>query len=325
MPADDRIALDAIRWRLRVPDMGDGDWSQFTAWLEADPRHAAIYDAVAQVEAEVGQILPRLPRARAAAPAAEAVPVSVVEPPRRRVSGWASLAAGFVALVGIGVGAYFWPATAEDRIVTTRAGERRLIRLADGTRVALNGASRLAIAGDGSRRVRLEAGEAAFEVVHDAGQPFEVVAGTAVLRDVGTFFDVTHRGDGIEIAVGEGSVAYDPDTSNVVLGAGQVARLSGKPAVLQIAEVDRAAVGAWRSGQLVYRDVPLARVATDLGRSVGWPVTLDDDLAARRFSGTILVDRDRARMRARLAGLLSVAVVERGGGWRLSAEPHAAP
>ena len=320
MSADDRSELEAIRWRLRVHDMRDAEWAQFTAWLEADPRHGTAYDAVARMEDATGSLLGRLPRASAAVEQAADIPAMAEPAPRRRPHVWMSIAASLVALVGATLGVHYWPATVEDRIVATRAGEQRSIRLADGTIVLINGASRLAIAGAGGRQVRLEQGEAAFKVIHDDRRPFEVVAGTTVLRDVGTFFNVARREDGVEVTVAEGAVAYDPDSSNVMLHAGQAARLGGTPAVLQIAEVDRAAVASWRMGKLVFRDAPLPLVAADLGRSVGWPITFDSALATRRFSGTIRVVHDRERMRERLAGLLDVTISDTAGGWRLSAD-----
>jgi len=43
-----RISETAVAWHLRQDDMTADDWSAFVLWIEADPEHARVYDAVAR-------------------------------------------------------------------------------------------------------------------------------------------------------------------------------------------------------------------------------------------------------------------------------------
>ena len=49
----------AIDWTIRLKEGSAEDWRAFTAWLEADPAHAAVYDEVSRADATLGQLSPR--------------------------------------------------------------------------------------------------------------------------------------------------------------------------------------------------------------------------------------------------------------------------
>jgi transmembrane sensor len=73
----------------------------------------------------------------------------------------------------------------------TSAGERRAFDLPDGSRITLDADSVLNVQMLPDRRsLQLARGEAYFEVAKDAARPFLVRAGGAVVRAVGTAFDV---------------------------------------------------------------------------------------------------------------------------------------
>lgn len=74
----------------------------------------------------------------------------------------------------------------------TGAGERKLIVLADSTKVWLNSGTTLTVSedyGKADRKVTLS-GEALFEVVHNERSPFEVLTKRSTVRDLGTTFNV---------------------------------------------------------------------------------------------------------------------------------------
>src|SRR3546814_6237810 len=56
--------------------------------------------------------------------------------------------------------------------IETAPGEHRTVTLADGSTIAINGASRLVLDDDRQRFARLERGEAMFHVVHKDDEPF---------------------------------------------------------------------------------------------------------------------------------------------------------
>ncbi len=177
-----------------------------------------------------------------------------------------------------------------DHEYATAAGQRLSVTLVDGTQLALAPASRVRVAagyGTSSREVQLE-GEAYFTVAHDGAHPFAVRARGAVVRDVGTAFDVrAYREDATaRIAVAEGVVMVGEVTAH----AGDVATASnGRIAVTHRADVT--ALIAWTRGALVFRDTPLRVAAADLARWYGLDVTvMDSRLIDRPVTGTITTE-----------------------------------
>src|SRR6202042_1154910 len=112
-----------------------------------------------------------------------------------------------VLFIGVGLTLFMLETPQEFR---TALGEQRSVLLADGSRATLNTASTIeVILQKGRREVRLVQGEALFEVAHDSARPFVVRAGNALLKDVGTQFNVDMRSNGTTVTVVEGQVAVD--------------------------------------------------------------------------------------------------------------------
>jgi len=82
---------------------------------------------------------------------------------------------------------------AQQLVLATPRGGQYQITLADGTKVWLNAASSLkflsSFAGQKERRVELT-GEAYFEVIHNAKQPFRVISTGQIAEDLGTSFNI---------------------------------------------------------------------------------------------------------------------------------------
>ena len=94
----------------------------------------------------------------------------------------------------------------ELQTLATAVGQQRTVTLADGSIVALN--TNTIVETDLNHRLRqiyLRKGEAHFQVAHDRSRPFLVHAGDAVVRAVGTAFEVRLRTDQhVDIVVNEG-------------------------------------------------------------------------------------------------------------------------
>ncbi len=299
---------EAIGWTIRLRHGDAGEWEEFAGWLEADPGHLRAYEEVALADDEAAALLPlRQP------PAAEPQPWETRKAPvgRRLVLGGAAAAAiaatfGYVSLV----------APRDIYAIETAPGQRRTVALDGGTNIELNGASKILLDRKDVRFARLERGEAWFEVVHKADDPFRVEAGPAVVRNVGTKFNVLHEGETIAVEVAEGAVLFSSDGEEVGLSAGETAqRQAGQ---VTTARRDASMIGGWRGGQLNYASASYAEIARDLSRSSGVEVRAAPEVAGRRFSGVIAVDPDRELMRRRLAALLEVDVRLAGQGWILA-------
>ena len=298
----------AIGWRLRLPGASPEEWQAFTAWLEADPAHLAAYDEVSLADATLGQLPPRRR------------PIIVDHPPAqlpvRSRRGW--LVGGGLATVAAGVLTATLMQTSAAYALETRPGERRTVELADGSRIDLNGGSRIVLDRKNARKASLERGEALFTVVHDDDRPFEVRVGDDVLKDIGTVFAVLHEGKTIEVAVSEGAVIYNPEGEAVRIDPGRKLSDDGSDRVL-LAQVDARTVGGWRHQRLSYSGAPLSRVAADLRRNLGVSVRVDPMIAERRFTGLVQLDGGQELLFERLSALLEVRAVRTGTGWTLTA------
>lgn len=327
MTAERHEALreQAIRWHVRIADGTADDWEAFVAWLGADPSHAQVYDEIEAADAIAG---PALLEAEAPAPAVAVPPLpAAANDDQPRVSrrwwlGGSAAAAALALAVGIGPGLM---RASDPYQVTTGPGESRVVTLASGDRIAMNGGSTLMLDRRNPRFAKLEQGEAMFTITHDRDAPFVVHVGEQRIEDVGTVFNVVRDGSGVRVAVAEGSVIYDPEGQAVTLAAGQaLSDPAGNGASIR-SDIDPEAVGTWREGRLSYAAAPLSLVATDLARATGQTVRLDPALSGRRFTGTIRIDADRDRLFGDLAQLLGVGAERTDGGWILTARERAKP
>lgn len=172
--------------------------------------------------------------------------------------------------------------TAAPLTYATVAGQMDTVSLADGSRVLLGPSSSMRIE-QGGRRVAL-AGEAFFEVKHDARRPFEVHAGDAIVRDVGTAFVVRATGDTVHVAVTEGAVQLVALRSSRTLDvvAGQHARVAAGSDVSSAQNPDRDDDLAFTRGQLVFRDADFRRVQDELARWYGVTIQAGDRAITQR-------------------------------------------
>lgn len=287
-PLSDGLVEAAADWYLRRQDAGwtNADEREFDAWTRADPRHAQVYRQLSRTWADFSHVSrpDSVPAAPASAPtstqpACAGSRVRRHERPRFGTAlSWRPLAAALCTFCLFLAGAWYaYDHTPRYRVdLSTARGEIRVVSLPDSSRITLNAASRLQIAYYPRRRqVVLERGEAFFEVARDPSRPFTVAAGENAVRVLGTVFDVRAQPSSFQVEVVEGRVEVQPgkDATGVVLTAQQGLRMDagGRPQALR---PDAQAIGAWRSGQLVFRRTPLPDAAQELSRHLGAPVTL---------------------------------------------------
>ena len=305
---DPKAKGEAIDWVIRLRESASADWAGFTAWLESAPGNAAAYDAVALADADMAEAAGRMQT-----PAE--LPLANDNEPGffRRFGGFA--AALLVVAAAYPTYTYLTPTWS----VETALGEQRSVTLDDGTVIDLNGGTRVTLDRRNTRLATLEEGEARFTVIHDDAVPFSVKTGSALIQDVGTVFNVT-RGDGqTEVAVSEGSVVYNPKQQAVVLVKGHRLQVRDGAQRLAPVAVDPASVGGWKAGRLSYDAAPLAEVAIGLSRAMGGRIVVAPGLEARRFTGTIMIDRKDSQAILRIAALLGVAATPDAEGWQFSA------
>ena len=306
----DDIEAEAIGWVIRLRDAGADDWSAFTDWLEADPAHHAANEEAALAEQDWDGIAPPERVAPQPRPAAR--------PRTRRFFLGTGIAAALAGVIALGT-----LQTQGTYAVETAAGERRTVELADGSRVELNGNSRVLLDRGDARVATLERGEALFTVVHNDADPFEVRSGDVLLRDMGTVFNVLRDGETLDVAVAEGVVEYNPGRSAVTLRPGMALRRNAD-APPQVVQRPPEAITGWRDGRLIYASTTIGAVAADLSRNIGVPVRAEPDVARRPFTGVIRVD-DGAETIQRAAQLMGVNARPSNGGWTLMAGASETP
>lgn len=177
----------------------------------------------------------------------------------------------------------------------TATGERRELRLPDGTRLQLNTATALDVAyGDTLRLVRLRAGEILIDTAPDrvpaadpAYRPFVVETAQGRLRALGTRFVVRQlEGGRSHVAVLEGAVEVRPGDASgapVVLRAGEQAGFSASA----VGEVTAAGPQAddWSRGVLRAQNMRLHDFLAELGRYRPGVLRCDPAVADLRVSG----------------------------------------
>lgn len=317
MTRDAHIVDSAIAWHLRQETMADADWTAFVDWLEADPAHAHAYDAIAAQDRLIGA---------ARIPDAPVLPVAANDdaPAGRRwwpVAGGGAIAAALALwLVPIAT-----RPTGSAQVFATRDGERRDVRLPDGTQVAMNGGTVLRVDGGGARSVELERGEVTLHVVHDPANPFTLRAGGQLIRDVGTTFDVVRTDAALSVAVGEGSVVFQPEGAAVSLTPGDSLRMNIRSGRIERGSVAPDAVGGWRDGRLDFNAAPIGEVVDSLRRRYGMSIALSNRLSRRPFTGMIHVTGIADRDVPHLADLIGATWRRDGEKWILAERVDTTP
>lgn len=257
---------DGAFWAARLDrgTLSAADQVELNAWLAADERNQGdLLQARAALVYMVQNVA-----------AAEDVPS---EGYRARPRAWLAVAASF-ALLSVIVG---WPLMTNrpDAEIRTSVGELRKVPLADGSIVTINTASMVEVRlKSNERELRLERGEALFEVARDAARPFIVEAGNVNVRAVGTAFSVRRRENGVEIHVVEGSVETWITGSSGArkrVRAGERAFVSLRAADIAVSE-DANANLAWREGLLEFNNTPLITAIDEINRYNNLKIILDD-------------------------------------------------
>lgn len=267
--------------RLQADDVTAADRAALAAWLEASPDNQAEYELCALVTG-LARGLAAGPAGQESRPNVAARRTERVRPVLRR-----RLAAGAAALmVGAGLLAVWMTMPASYR---TRVGQQRVITLADGSRIELNTASAITVdLGKTERKVVLRRGEAFFSVAPDRSRPFIVQAGTSVVRDIGTQFDVRVDGGGTSVNVLEGRVQVSraepvspvaARASAVLLRAGQGAYVAREQPVVKLPVREVARATEWREGKIDFENAPLSRVIEEVNRYTEQQLVIDDPRA----------------------------------------------
>ncbi len=176
----------------------------------------------------------------------------------------------------------------------TDIAERREILLPDGSRMTLDAASAVALDfANGRRTVRLLAGDAFFDVAHDAEHPFRVEGHFGLVRVTGTAFGVRAGPQADEVVLARGGVDAAPLSGTQVaahLVPGEMVSID-REGVSPVRKVDTGRALAWMEGRLSFSNRPLGAVLDDIRRYyAGTIIVLASGLEDEEVSGSYRLD-----------------------------------
>ena len=193
---------------------------------------------------------------------------------------WAVAVPCLAAVLALVVGHYL---EARWQVYGTPVGTIAPVLLADGSRITLDSNTRIQVAMDtGQRRVRLEHGEALFDVAKDPMRPMVVEVADKRVTAIGTEFSVRRDSDEISVLVKEGRVRIDggqgsSGANTTELGAGgEASTHGGKIAIARVGmtEIERAL--SWHEGYLEFQETPLPQVVAEFNRYRVQGIEIDD-------------------------------------------------
>jgi transmembrane sensor len=329
----------ATEWfaHIREGELSDADRKAFSAWLAESPVHVREYLGIAELWGAVqfletgpaqsredlilalhadkgGNVFPL-----AIADAQPSIPKPVQQMrPRSRIRRW-SIPLGIAASVAMFT-LIAWPnLILRPGTYRTSRGEQRSVVLSDGSVVQLNTLSTLVIHFDKDRRrVELTQGEALFRVAHDPARPFDVQTPFAVVRAVGTEFNVYNRTDSTQVAVIEGKVriaavstaqksaselaqSHDAHSSNADSNQGAIPLAAGQQVTVSSAAepkpipANASTTTAWVQRRIVLDNDSVRTAVDQFNRYNRVQIHVRDEaLADLRISGVFDVDDPQA-------------------------------
>ncbi|CAM4252999.1 FecR family protein [Pedobacter westerhofensis] len=180
-------------------------------------------------------------------------------------------------------------------ISTPKGGEYQIV-LSDGTKVWLNAATTLQFSANlmrerGERKVRLERGEAYFEVYKDKKRPFVVETGQQDVLVLGTHFNIdTYEPGSIKTTLLEGSVrvqsnVHTSKTKSKILVPGE--QSVNKAGAIEVRKVNTNIELAWKKGKIQFVRADLKTVMGMISRWYDIQVVYQYYPVEGKFTGSI--------------------------------------
>jgi transmembrane sensor len=192
------------------------------------------------------------------------------------------IAASILLIIGLAFGAYKFfvvPYLDNNTIIKSGSDNTSRLILPDGSQVYLNSGTLIRYAnnfGNGSRKLFLK-GEAYFNVTRDNNNPFTVTTSDAVVKVLGTSFNINTRASNnmTEVFVESGNVKLlqknNPD-NNILIEPGYIGELSGK--TLNKSENNDINYLSWKTKYLIFRETDLQTVVKKLEGVYNTSITL---------------------------------------------------
>jgi transmembrane sensor len=263
----------AIEWWVSCKaGLSQVEQAAFEAWLAADPAHAAAF-------ADISQTFEHAKRVRQSRRASQPAFVSR--------KGWL-YGPAFLAAASLALYLFFGPlSTVLQSDYSTGTGEIKSLTLADGSHVALDARSAIAVHfAAHQRQLTLLEGEVWFEATPDLRRPFTVEAAGGTVTALGTAFGIELNNAGARVSVAEHQVRVASGGENVVVSENQQTAFKAHSPPGPPTPAGPDSIAAWRRGKLIVEDRPLGEVLSVLGRyRHGFVYCLSAAICARNVTG----------------------------------------
>lgn len=304
--------MEASDWLLRLqdPDVDEQTTARWLEWCQADERNLAAFEHIRELwhtfdDERLGTSL--------CLSLAERKPSSGLPDSPGEKRGGTSIFLGLAASLLLAAGGFWYltrPANPLRYTQTFNTAVASLSRqtLSDGSTLELGARSTVRVElTKEHRNVRLDDGEAFFEVAKDPDRPFVVQAGDLNVIAIGTAFNVRKAQDRVVVTVREGIVRIEPnDTSPALSGSaavGAVRAAAGHQVTystqqhsltmknVEAADAARTRGMTWQVGRLEFANEPLGSVIAEINRYTRRPIVIaDDQLSELKFTGTVRSD-----------------------------------
>lgn len=247
-------------------------------------------------------------------------------PKKQRKPYWKTVAAAVLVLIaGAGVIKLLQQKPKEEQIelVATRAGQRKIVTLPDGTKVWLGPRSELRYGssfGTGNRNVVLE-GEGFFEVAQQEKLPFIVNTATLSTRVLGTAFNIQAYSTAADVKVTllSGAVMLSRDTVSSQLQPDQQAVYDKKTGAISRYNYPAAAsMLKRREGNIEYKSVTVNEIVNDLENIYGIRVDVRGRTGKCLFFGRLRADETPEDFLGKLCIVSDIKLDKKDGVYVLS-------
>lgn len=211
------------------------------------------------------------------------------------------VAASLAAILLLGLGClYAYFSFFGQVTLSTDYGEIKTVVLPDNSVVKLNAHSQISYArhwDDAAVREVWLQGEAFFSVTHQTNHtPFIVRTEHLAVRVLGTEFNVDQRKDKTEVVLNSGKVKVDLQEQSIAesmieMQPGELLAYTHADNKIAHKKVDAEKATAWRNNQLIYEEIPIKEVITDMEQQFGFDIQVrQNDILQYRFTGVVPAD-----------------------------------
>ncbi len=307
------------------------------AWISADPKHKSEIESLRLLWNGIKKESPRVDIDTAWRKVAMRAGITTQTVPMK-TSNYAPVqynaffkyavraAAVVVVLLGVFYAAYWYGGSTNTphlamKEVTTEKGQRVTVKFADGTSVTLNSMSTIKFPEKFSgalREVSLQ-GEAYFEVTHNQKAPFIVRTDNAVVKVLGTGFNVQAWPDdnNVEVVVVHGKVSVQSGSlsshNEVILTKGQQSIVGKGTSPTQARDVNLDEFLSWTEGRLEFHQTALQSVLKQLGRRYDVQFDVKDSLLLQKTLTATIKDESLKEVLNLMALSLNLHYEKRDG------------